>query len=91
MVLSSVIGMLPKARVVQVEPNPALKRDCAKARSPLAPRWRGIFNMKSIYNKCYKAIGGSNNEDVIWYTTKRPELYRVRSILFDCSENKVGK
>ena len=29
------------------------------------------MNIKSIYNKCFKAIGGDNNKDVIWYTTKR--------------------
>lgn len=29
--------------------------------------------MEAIFNKCFKAIGGSNNEDVLWYTTKRPK------------------
>ena len=29
--------------------------------------------MKSIYKKCFKAIGGSHNEDVLWYTSNRPK------------------
>ena len=37
------------------------------------------MNMKSIYNKCFKAIGGSKNEDVIWYTTKRPKTISRKS------------
>lgn len=31
------------------------------------------MNIKSVYNKCFKAIGGLNNEDVIWYTNDRPK------------------
>ena len=31
-------SMLPLA-IGRAIPNPTLKRDCAKARSPLAPRW----------------------------------------------------
>lgn len=31
------------------------------------------MRIKTIFNKCFKAIGGSKNEDVIWYTTRRPK------------------
>lgn len=34
MVLSFIIGMRPKARVVKVEPNPTVERGCAKTRNP---------------------------------------------------------
>ena len=32
-------------------PNPALKRDCAKARSPLAPRWAAIQLLNTVNQK----------------------------------------
>jgi hypothetical protein len=33
---------LPSMSLPSPPPNPVLKRDCAKARSPLAPRWAAL-------------------------------------------------
>jgi hypothetical protein len=42
------------------------------------------MKIKSIYNKCFKAIDGSKNEDVIWYSSKRPKTIS-RSSFFEAA------
>lgn len=42
------------------------------------------MKIKSIYDKCFKAIDGIKNEDVIWYSSQRPKTIS-RTSFFEAS------